>query len=176
MNLWTQITGGKDSRTTKRRPRKARPGLETMEPRAMLSAVATFKLIDGDLYEKQGRHQSLVAANVVSMETLNRRTIMFAEQNGDVFKKSAKGPIELIQRANPNATPNPNPKPTPNSKPTPNPSPNPTPPPSPPPAPAGFSPAQIKVAYGADVEFNVNGQHYAGNGAPSDDRDRRSRL
>ena len=38
----------------------------------MLSGVATFKLIDGDLFEKQGRHQSLVAANVVSMETLNR--------------------------------------------------------------------------------------------------------
>jgi calpain family cysteine protease len=123
MNLWTQITGGKDSKTTQRRPRKARPGLETMESRTMLSAVATFKLIDGDLYEKQGRHQSLVATNVVSLENLNRRSIQFVEQNGNVFEKTAKGPAELIQRGNPTPMPNPNPTPNPNPSPTPNPSP-----------------------------------------------------
>jgi hypothetical protein len=131
MNIWTQITGGKDSKTTKRRPRKARPGLETMESRTMLSAVATFKLIDGDLYEKQGRHQSLVATNVVSLENLNRRTIEFVEQNGDVFEKTAKGPVELIQRANPSVTPNANPDPNPNPNTNPSPSPNPNPNPSP---------------------------------------------
>ena len=79
----------------------------------MLSAVATFKLTNGDLFEKQGRHRSLVAANVVSMETLNRRTVMFVEQNGDVYEKTTTGPVELIQRANPNAKPNPNPNPSP---------------------------------------------------------------
>ena len=143
MSLWTQITGGKDSKTTKRLPRKARPRLETMESRTMLSAVATFRLIDGDLYEKQGRRQSLVATNVVSLGNLNRRTIEFVERNGNVFEKTAKGPAELIQRGNP----------------------TPTPPPSPPPAPAGFSPEQIKVAYSENFQFLVNGQRYEANGA-----------
>ena len=113
MNLWMHITGGKNSRTTKRRSRQSRPGLETMEPRTMLSAMATFELINGDLYEKQRRHQTLVATNVVSLELLNRRTIEFVEQNGDVFEKTVNGPVELIQHGYPNPTPNPNPNPSP---------------------------------------------------------------
>ncbi len=199
MGFWKQITSGNDPRATKRRQRKSRPGLETMEARTMLS-VATFRLVDGDLFEKQGRHQSLVATDVVSMQVVDRRTITFVEQNGDVFEKTAKGPVELIQSGNPapvpnptpnptpdpspnrspnpnpnpspnpnpnpNPTPNPSPNPNPTPNPNPNPNPNPTPDPTPPtPAPAGFSPAQIKVAYSENFDFNVNGQRYEANGA-----------
>ncbi len=109
----------------------------------MLSAGATFKLIDGDLIEKQGRRRALVATNVVSMETVNRRTIEFVEQNGNVYEKTANGSPVLIHRGNPNPSPNPIPNPSPNPNPNPNPDPspnlnpdpNPIPDPNPTPAP-----------------------------------------
>src|SRR5262249_21385814 len=121
MNLWTQLFGGNVSWTTKRRTRQARPGLETMEIRTLLNAgPATFRLVDGFLLQKHGRHQSLVATNGVSWTFVNRRTIRFVEQNGDIFQKTVNGAPKLI--AHGNASPMPNVSSVPG--PTPNPNPN----------------------------------------------------
>jgi Calpain family cysteine protease len=137
MNFWTRIPSGHEARTTRRRPRHTKPGLETIEERTMLSATATFRLIGGDLFEKQGRRQSVVATDVVSFDYVNKRTITFVEQNGDVFEKTATGRPLLIQHSNPTPTPNPtpNPNPNPNVNPTPNSNSNPAPTPNLNPAP-----------------------------------------
>ena len=135
MNILTHIARRNGTRTTNRQPRTARPGLETMETRTMLS-MATFRVIGGDLYEKQGSRQSLVATHVLSLEVANRRTIIFAEQNGNVFEKTVTGRPKLIHAGPPAPAPTPTPSPTqptiltitPTPAPTPTPLPSPMPP------------------------------------------------
>jgi hypothetical protein len=131
MTILNFITRRNETMTAARQPRTTRPALEPMESRTMLSAVATFRVIDGNLYEKQGRHQTLVAKDVVSLESINRRTIMFAEQNGNVFEKTVSGPPVLIRHAAPTPLPAPDPNVGPSPSPSPIPGPAPTPAPSP---------------------------------------------
>jgi hypothetical protein len=88
------------------RPGPARPGFETIEPRTLLS-VATFPVVNGDLFEKIGRRRCLVATDVVSMRVENRRSIECEQQNGNVFEKTVYGSPQLIQRGNPAPTPPP---------------------------------------------------------------------
>jgi hypothetical protein len=118
MNLWKRITQGNQTRTARRRPHKAQPQLEAMEGRALLNGDgASFKLVNGDLYERQGRHQSLVASDVSYFKFVNKHAIIFGETDGAVYKKTARGAPQLIQAGHP--TPPPPPGPTQNPQPGP---------------------------------------------------------
>jgi hypothetical protein len=110
MNFWNRITRGNQTRPARQRPHTAQPGLETMESRALLSGGgASFKLVNGDLYERQGRHQSLVASDVLYFKFANKHNIIFGVANGNIYKKSVSGAPQLIQAGQPAPTPDPQP-------------------------------------------------------------------
>jgi hypothetical protein len=110
MNFWKRITRGNPTRPARRRPHTAQPGLEAMESRTLLNrGGASFKLVNGDLYERQGRHQSLVASDVLYFKFANKHIINFGEANGDVYQKTVLGAPHLIQAGHPTPTPDPQP-------------------------------------------------------------------
>jgi hypothetical protein len=153
MNLWKRITRGNETRTARRRPHKAQPGLEAVESRALLSGGgASFRLVNGNLYETQGRHQSLVASDVLYFQFANKRTIIFGEANGDVYKKTVKGAPQLIQAGHP--TPIPILPPIPTLPPTPTPNPSPTPNPLPANLPPGTYDYTYSVTDGQETVTN----------------------
>jgi hypothetical protein len=122
MNLWKQIARRNAARAAHRRSHRTRPGLEAMESRALLNGGrASFKLVKGDLYERRGRHQSLVASDVVYFQFANKHTIIFGEANGNVYKKTISGAPQLIQAGPSTPTPDPQlgvpPTPTPDPQP-----------------------------------------------------------
>jgi hypothetical protein len=80
---------------------------------------ASFNLVNGNLYERQGRHQSLIASDVLYFKFANKRSIIFREANGDVFKKTLSGAPQLVQAGHPTPTPTPSPIPTPTPDPQP---------------------------------------------------------
>jgi hypothetical protein len=121
MNFWKRITRGNPTSPARRRPHTALPGLEEMESRTLLNrGGASFKLVNGDLYERQGRHQSLVASDVLYFKFANKH-IIFGEANGDVYQKTVLGAPQLIQAGHPTPTPDPQPgvPPTPTPDPQP---------------------------------------------------------
>jgi hypothetical protein len=110
MNFWKRITRGNQARPARRRPHTAQPGIEAMESRALLNrGGASFKLVNGDLYERQGRHRSLVASDVVYFKFASKHIIIFGETNGDIYKKTVSGAPLLIQAGHPTPTPDPQP-------------------------------------------------------------------
>src|SRR5262245_20217907 len=108
MNLWNRIMRWNQCNTVRRRPHKAQPGLEAMESRALLNGGgASFKLVNGNLYERHGRHQFLVASDVVYFHMAKKHTIIFDVANGDVYKKAISGAPQLIHAGPSTPTPTP---------------------------------------------------------------------